>query len=82
MNKAVICIIIATALVAFFMWGVSQKGLAEKNKAQKECMEEKIVEVVKEKEVIKYVYKEKAEIWSAPNAERSDLLKLMYEDKL
>lgn len=38
--------------------------------------------VTKEKEVIKYVDKKKSDIYSRPNATRSELLKLMYNGKL
>lgn len=41
------------------------------------------LKIVKEQvEVIKYVNKEKAEIYSKPNASRSELLKLMRIGKL
>ena len=39
-------------------------------------------EIIKEVEVIKYVEKEKAQIWSQPNADRDDLLKLMRDGQL
>ena len=39
-------------------------------------------EIIKEIEVIKYVEKEKAKIWNKPNADRDNLLELMYEGKL
>lgn len=39
-------------------------------------------EIIKEVEVIKYVEKEKAKIWSQPNADRDDLLKLMQSGQL
>lgn len=81
MNKITISGLLVAALGAFFLWGVGQKGLAERNKAQKECVEEKIVEVIKEKEVVKYVTKEKAEIWSAPNASRDELVGLYLADE-
>lgn len=38
--------------------------------------------VTKEVEVIKYVDKKKSDIYSRPNATRSELLKLMYNGKL
>lgn len=39
-------------------------------------------EVVKQVEIIKYVERKKAEIWSKPDANRADLLKLMHNDRL
>lgn len=38
--------------------------------------------VTKEVEVIKYVEKKKADIYSRPNATRDELLKLMYDNVL
>lgn len=38
--------------------------------------------IIKEVEVIKYVEKEKAKIWSKPNAGRNELLKLMHNGEL
>lgn len=43
---------------------------------------EKGKEIIKEVEVIKYVEKEKAKIWSKPNAGRNELLKLMHNGEL
>lgn len=42
----------------------------------------KIEYVVQEKEVIKYVAKEKAKIYAKPNATRDELLKRMYNGEL
>lgn len=42
----------------------------------------KIEYVVREKEVIKYVEKKKADIYVKPNASRIDLLQLMHDGKL
>lgn len=42
----------------------------------------KVEYVTKEKEVIRYVSKETANIQAKPNATRSDLLKLLYDNKL
>ena len=39
-------------------------------------------EIIKEVEVIKYVEKEKAKIWTKPNANRDKLIELMQADKL
>ena len=38
--------------------------------------------VTKEVEVVRYVNKKKSDIYSKPNASRSALLKLMYDNKL
>lgn len=43
---------------------------------------QKIKTITKEVEVVKYVEKKKSEIYSQPNASRSELLKLMYSGKL
>lgn len=42
----------------------------------------KIEYVVREKEVIEYVEKKKADIYVKPNASRIDLLQLMHDGKL
>lgn len=42
----------------------------------------KIEYAVREKEVIKYVEKKKADIYVKPNASRIDLLQLMHDGKL
>lgn len=42
----------------------------------------KVEYVTKEIEVIRYVAKETANIQAKPNATRSDLLKLLYDNKL
>jgi len=39
-------------------------------------------EIIKEVEVIKYVEKEKAQIWAKPNASRDELISLFMQDKL
>lgn len=38
--------------------------------------------IIKEAEVIKYVEKEKSQIWTKPNADRDALLELMQANKL
>lgn len=42
----------------------------------------KVEYVTKEIEVIKYVDKKKADIYSKPNLDKSALIKLMYDNKL
>lgn len=42
----------------------------------------KVEYVTKEVEVVKYVEKKKAEIYSAPNAQRGDLIRLFNAGKL
>lgn len=44
--------------------------------------ERQIEYVTKEVEVVRYVNKKKSDIYSKPNASRSALLKLMYDNKL
>lgn len=50
--------------------------------AEVKIIREKGEEIIKEVEVIKYVEKEKAKIWTAPNADRSTLLNLMHNNQL
>ncbi|MBR2299524.1 MAG: hypothetical protein IJ870_03000 [Alphaproteobacteria bacterium] len=45
-------------------------------------LHEKGEEIIKEVEVIKYVNKEKAEIWSEPNASHAELIGLFMQNKL
>ena len=42
----------------------------------------KIKTLVREKEVIRYVERRKADIYSSPNASRTELLKLMRRNEL
>lgn len=50
--------------------------------AEVKIVREKGKEIIKEVEVIKYVEKEKAKIWTAPSAGRDNLLELMRAGKL
>lgn len=50
--------------------------------AEVKIVKEQGKEIIKEVEVIKYVEKEKAQIWAKPNAGRNDLLKLMHNGEL
>jgi hypothetical protein len=49
---------------------------------QIECANKKTEIIIQEKEVIKYVEKEKDKIYSRPNAAPSNLVKLFNEGKL
>ena len=67
MKNAVVFILFISALRGAYLLGRSHSEL----------------KIVKEQvEVIKYVNKEKAEIYSKPNASRSELLELMRNNKL
>lgn len=67
MKNAVVFILFISALLGAYLLGRSHSEL----------------KIVKEQvEVIKYVNKEKAEIYSKPNASRSELLELMHNGKL
>ena len=67
MKIAVVFILFISALLGAYLLGRSHSEL----------------KIVKEQvEVIKYVNKEKAEIYSKPNASRSELLELMRIGKL
>lgn len=56
-----IAVVILIIITAFFS---ERKGFAD---GQRDCAEARVVEVVKEVEVVKYVYKEKAKIWTRPS---------------
>ena len=75
MNKYFIFLSIVFLLVLYFLWGIGQSRQAVKAECEKEI-------IIKEVEVIKYVQKEKAKIYARPHAGRSDLLRLMHENKL
>lgn len=67
MKNAVVFILFISALLGAYLLGRSHSEL----------------KIVKEQvEVIKYVNKEKAEIYSKPNASRAELLELMRNGKL
>lgn len=50
--------------------------------AEVKIIREKGQEIIKEKEIIKYVETKKAQVWSAPHAGRTDILMLMHDNKL
>lgn len=67
-------LMISGLCTAFYFLGRSHSEI--------KIIREKGEEIVKEVEVIKYVEKEKAKIWSKPNDSRDVLLKRMSEGKL
>lgn len=75
LKKWIVCFGIITALcLTCYSLGRSH--------AEVKIIREKGQEIIKEKEVIKYVSSQKAQVWSAPNAGRTDILMLMYNNKL
>lgn len=56
--------------------------LLGRSHSEVKIVREKGEEIIREVEVIKYVEKEKSKIWRKPNADRTDLLKLMRENRL
>lgn len=76
---AVVLFLFALVVLGFLAWGFYGKG---KGMAEKDCAEAKIVEVIKEKEVIKYVEKEKAQIWTRPSVGLSITFKRMRNGEL
>ena len=77
--RYVIYIIIFSA----FITGAYYNGYSVgKRDVQIECANKKTEIIIQEKEVIKYVEKEKDKIYSRPNAGPSNLVKLFNEGKL
>lgn len=56
--------------------------LLGRSHAEIKIVKEKGEEIIKEVEVIKYVDKQKAEIWSKPNASDRELIGLFMQNKL
>ena len=56
--------------------------LLGRSHAEIKIVKEKGEEIIKEVEVIKYVEKQKSEIWSKPNSSSDELIGLFMEDKL
>ena len=56
--------------------------LLGRSHAEVKIVKEKGEEIIKEVEVIKYVEKQKSEIWSAPNASHDELIELFVQNKL
>ena len=67
-------LLVVALCVGFYLLGRSH--------AQIKIVKEKGEEIIKEVEVIKYVEKQKAEIWSAPNATDVELVGLFMQNKL
>lgn len=60
--------------VAFYLLGRSH--------AEVKIIKQRGEEIIKEVEVIKYVEKEKAQIWAKPNASHDDLIELFMQGEL
>lgn len=73
-KKAAGAMLILALCLACYLLGRAQ--------AETKIIKEKGEEIIREVEVIKYVEKEKSKIWRKPNADRTDLLKLMRENRL
>jgi len=67
-------LVVVGLCVGFYLLG--------KSHAEVKIVKEKGEEIVKEVEVIKYVDKQKAEIWGKPNASDVELIKLFMQDQL
>ena len=75
LRKNAVSILLLTALcVACYMLGRSHSEV--------KIIKQEGKEIIKEVEVIKYVEKEKAKIWSKPNANRDELINLMQNGQL
>ena len=73
--KWTVCILFLSVLcTVFYFLGRSH--------AEVKIVKEKGEEIIKEVEVIKYVEKEKAQIWSKPNASVDELIGLFMQNKL
>lgn len=67
-------LMVVALCVGFYLLGRSH--------AEVKIVKEKGEEIIKEVEVIKYVDKQKAEIWSKPNASDRELISLFMQNKL
>jgi len=56
--------------------------LLGRSHAEIKVVKQKGDEIIKEVEVVKYVEKQKSEIWSKPNAGHSELIELFMQDQL
>lgn len=75
LKKWAVSLLLLTALCfACYMLGRSHSEV--------KIIKQEAKEIIKEVEVIKYVEKKKAKIWSKSNANRDDLLKLMQAGQL
>ncbi len=70
---ACLCLILSLCLICYFLG---------RSHAETKIIKERGEEIIKEVEVIKYVEKQKAEIWSAPNASDTELVGLFMQNKL
>ena len=71
--------------IGFFILTVLLCGasyLLGRSHAEVKIIKQKGEEIIKEVEVIKYVDKQKADIWARPNATDSELIGLFLQDKL
>ena len=71
---AVCLVLIASLCAAFYFLGRSHSEV--------KIIKQRGEEIIKEVEVIKYVEKEKAQIWAKPNASHDGLIGLFMQDKL
>jgi len=70
------------ACLAFLTALCFMSYLLGRSHAEIKIVKEKGEEIIKEVEVIKYVDKQKAEIWSKPNASDRELISLFMQNKL
>lgn len=69
------CLLLIVCLcAAFYLLGRSH--------AEVKIIKQRGEEIIKEVEVIKYVEKEKAQIWSRPNASHDELIGLFMQNQL
>lgn len=73
-KHSLLILMISALCAAFYFLGRSHSEI--------KIVREKGEEIIKEVEVVKYVEKEKAKIWSKPNDSRDALLKRMYNGQL
>ena len=74
-QKTIFLVLIVIGLCSgFYLLGRSH--------AQIKIIKEKGEEIIKEVEVVKYVEKQKSQIWSAPNASDTELVGLFMQNKL
>lgn len=74
-HKIVFLSLVVVALcVGFYLLGRSH--------AEVKIVKEKGEEIIKEVEVVKYVEKQKADIWAAPNAQPNELVELFLQGQL
>lgn len=75
LKKWAVSLVLLTALCfACYMLGRSHSEV--------KIIREQGKEIIKEVEIIKYVEKEKAKIWTKPNANRDELINLMQSGQL